>query len=333
MGPHVGLGLHGTITPCHQLHTCFENVAYHLCCVWMLSVCMVLICCCLSWLLQALGFVVCSLQLAHCPAAAGWSFCPARPPWKRVWWVEPWWPHVACFMGTPMLWVTSCLWLCSSDVCSWVGEEWLRFCFQPSLTLTAGTVSGLSTLSFTWIQVTSNSVSPAFFFRLPPNDDDSWEIPTPPLQISDWWLDSSSFSQGGKPEEQPIWKIHLTWIIHLIMSAIRISMNSRELFLWTVFQPLKTDWMSLCSLKWTDFKTWGVQSKVINCVVSEKGGWRGQHRQPRVMNPRMVLHTTCQFLNAGPRGWDSTRSVMRLRARKNQQWISRPWAMWCKRQS
>ena len=33
MGPHVGLGLHGTITPCHQLHTCFENVAYHLCCV------------------------------------------------------------------------------------------------------------------------------------------------------------------------------------------------------------------------------------------------------------------------------------------------------------
>ena len=31
--PHVGHGLHGTLTPCQQLHPCFESVACHLSCL------------------------------------------------------------------------------------------------------------------------------------------------------------------------------------------------------------------------------------------------------------------------------------------------------------
>jgi len=46
-----------------------------------------------------------------CFAQGGFDFLPTR--WVGVvgvqtgdgllWWVERWWPHVACFMGTPML--------------------------------------------------------------------------------------------------------------------------------------------------------------------------------------------------------------------------------------
>ena len=71
MGPHVGLGLHGTITPWANNSTHALNLLLVTCivCVECVHRAYLLLPSAGCW--QALGFVVCSLQLAHCPAAAG----------------------------------------------------------------------------------------------------------------------------------------------------------------------------------------------------------------------------------------------------------------------
>ena len=75
MDPHVGLGLHGTITPCQQLHTCSESVACHLSCY----VECVHGCCCLQ--LVAASFGLCGLQLAACTLPSScWLIILSRPP-------------------------------------------------------------------------------------------------------------------------------------------------------------------------------------------------------------------------------------------------------------
>ena len=75
-GPHVGFGLHGTITPCQQLHTCIESVAclVYVECVHGASLLLLPAGCCK--LLRFSG-----LQLAACTLSSScWLIILSRPP-------------------------------------------------------------------------------------------------------------------------------------------------------------------------------------------------------------------------------------------------------------